>query len=132
MKKKIIICTSIIILLLCLVSLLIRSNKVKSDIYIKLYKPGTEEIINTVYLTDNEDITTLEKYIKTLAPLSSDEQVDLTLLQEIEINYKDIIIVGIQQDEEMYCYYKNIEEKVSGLSRMPYGLYEFIKRKINF
>ena len=96
------------------------------------YKIGTSYKIKEITLDSEQEIKKIGKYIKKIKPLSEDQKVKLLLSKEIEIKYGDDILVEIQLEETGYCYYTNKKEKVSYMSRMPKGLYQMVKEKINY
>ena len=90
------------------------------------YIVGNVSKIKTVTATSRSDLEKLHSYIKKLKPLEGNEKVKLALLREIEIQYNDYITVGIQLEEQDYCYYSNSKTKVSGICKMSKGLYNLV------
>jgi hypothetical protein len=138
-KNNIFIILSVVIILLlgCLfVPSLLDKDKDLNDkhlperVIIKQYEAGTSELIKEVVIDSKDEIEELSKYVSKLKPLSEHEMVNLALLQEIEIIYDDSISIGVQLEEEGYCYYKNTNENISSLSKMPKGLINWIKDNI--
>ncbi len=133
MKKKNVIIISIITILL-VVSILLLLNPSKNNpshkVTITQYKLGTDKVIKTITIDKERDIEELEKYIKDLKPLGQYEHVNLAFVQEIEINYDDSIRISIYLVEKGYCIFSNKKENTSGTSRMPKGLYDWVKNRI--
>lgn len=139
--KKAIFFISLSVLLIILDIFLIFGNKDKKEqkkektnsnyITIKQYKLGTDEIIKEIKIINKDDIKVLNTLKKDLKPLEDYERVNLALAQEINIVYDENISVGITLSEKGYCYYINKKKKISSLSHMPKGLYEFIVKKLN-
>lgn len=140
MKKIYIFLIGIVIFVLILSVVLIKNNSSKNktnnlnqyynNISITQYKAGTQIKLKTINIDNDNDIKELSKFVEQLKPLTDNEMVDLALLQEIKIQYNDDIIIGIQLGEKSYCDYINTKEKISSLSKIPEGLYEWIEEKI--
>ena len=110
----------------------LKSIDIPDTVSIIKYKIGTSYKIKEITLDSEQEIKKIGKYIKKIKPLSEDQKVKLLLSKEIEIKYGDDILVEIQLEETGYCYYTNKKEKVSYMSRMPKGLYQMVKEKINY
>jgi hypothetical protein len=137
MKKKKVFIILIVILILIISGVILKNssstNKMNSsnnNISIIKYKAGTSFKLKKININNDEDIKELSKYVEELKPLSATEMVDLAIMKEIDIQYNDYITISIQLDEESYCYYTNTEENISSLSKMPQGLYKWVKEKI--
>ena len=128
MKKKIILTLLIVLIIFAFTGCSKKKEEksVSNAIKIIQYKVGTEEIIKEIEITDDESINTLNEYLAKLEPLKPEEQVDLVLAQEISVVYNDNVSVGIQKEENYYCYYINKEKDISSLSKIPSGMYEFV------
>ena len=133
MKKKNIIIISIVAIIL-VISTVLLLNLFKSNpshkVTITQYKLGTDKVIKTIKIDKESDIKELEKYIEELKPLGQYEHVNLAFVQEIEINYDDSIRISIYLVEKGYCIFSNKKENTSGTSRMPKGLYNWVKNRI--
>ena len=138
--KKAIFFISLSVILIIIDIFLIFGNKskkenkeVKTDdkyITITQYKFGTDKIIKKIKITTKEDIKKLNNYKKELKPLEELERVAISIPQEINIKYDDNVLVGISLSEKNYCYYEHQKEKISDLSHIPKGLYDFVVNKL--
>lgn len=134
-QKKFVILIVIIFLIIFLGCLFVPSlfsnSNLPEEVTIIQYKAGGFEKIKEVKIEDQSKIKKLSKYVNKLKPLSEKEMVRLALLQEIEIIYDDSISIGIQLEEESYCYYINKDENISSLSKMPSGLLKWVKNNLD-
>ena len=136
-KQSIIIITivaALIVIISCLIGTLIKNSKettIPNEIVITQYEPGTNTQIKRIRITSPEEIKKVKKYINKIKPLSDKEMINLALLQEVVIDYGKSISVGIQLDEEIYCYYKDEEKNISSLAKNSHELYKWVKEKIN-
>ena len=94
------------------------------------YEYDTNDIAKKVKIDNKKDIKMIEDIIKDLKPLSGDEMVKLALMQDIVIEYNNNITIGIQEGIKGYCYYTNKDKNISGLARMPKGLYNWTINKL--
>ncbi len=90
------------------------------------YKPGEDEIIKKVDITNKDKINEISKYVDNLKPLTEDEMVNLMLYREIVIEYDHNITVGINIGQENYCDYINKAEGINSLSKLPKELYDLV------
>lgn len=137
-NKSVVIVAGIVLVLLlaCLVvpSLFEREEKLSNlpkEVVVTQYVPGDIEIVKEITIDNKEEIEELSNYVSKLKPLEEHEMVNLALLQEIEIIYGNSIIIGIQLDEEGYCYYENKDKNISSLSKMPFGLVKWVKDNLD-
>lgn len=125
-KNIVLILIAALILIISVILLIIFTTN-KSSINIKQYETGSIFYFKNINI-NNDNV--IKKYVKQLKPLSDSEMVDLMLLKDIEIEYNDDLTIIIQLEEKNYCYYINKKENISSLSKMPKGLYEWVKEKI--
>lgn len=144
MKKSILIFAIVLILFILLVCLLnpflfekngngveVENKNLPEAVTIKQYKPGSDELVKELKIYSKEKIEDLSRYVYKLKPLEEHEMVNLALLQEIDIVYNDSISIGVQLEVNGYCYYTNLDENISSLSKMPNGLVDWVKDNLD-
>lgn len=139
MKKRYIIWIVLIVLLLVaciLVTIKTRNIVDKTEkeiqekeineeyIVLKKYKEGTDKVIKEIKINDKDEVLEISNLINKIEPLKDEEQVNLALLNEYVIEYKDIRI-GFNSNYKYYCTYNNT------MSKLPLELYNLIMSKFN-
>lgn len=104
----------------------IKKNMSFDNIIITKYEIGTDIKRDSIELTNDREIKEMNEFIKNLKPLNNKQ---LAIAQEIEIKCGDFISIGIQLEERQYCYYEDKSKNISSISKMPDGLYEWIKEQ---
>lgn len=108
-----------------------KDNYIKSDeVLITEYKFGTDTIIKQLSVNSKKDINKLTKNISKLKLLKDKKKVNSSLASEVVIKYNDSITVEIQLSERKYCNYINKKKNISGISKLPDELYDYVADKL--
>jgi len=92
---------------------------------------GQNKIIKTVTIDSSIDLDEINKYARSVKPLSGNEMVKLALLDEIEIKLNDSKSIKIQLSEKSYCSISDSSNNSYDLSHMPSGLYDWVVKMLN-
>ena len=102
------------------------SAEVTSNVVLKVYKEGTDKIINTTNITDVENVKKIQQINENLKAVP-EANVKLAVAREWEITIdEDILISG--NFSESYCYYFNKEGNISKLVKKPEELNEWLDK----
>lgn len=132
MKKieKVIIIISIIIGLLAIIFSFTK-NKIENPEKVKIIKyENGFTIEKEIEISTQSELKKIQKEIEKVNLVTEKESVQLDIIRNIEIQYNDSIIIGIQEGEKVYCWYQNKEKNISRLAYLPDELYDFIIKKI--
>lgn len=131
-KSVLLVGIAVLLLIVSVVGLYFnKDNFVKSDeIIITEYKIGTDTIIKQLSITSKKDINKLTKYVSKIRPLKEKKKVGLSLAREVEIKYNDSITIEIQLSEKNNCNYINKSKEISGVAKIPDGLYDYVVDKL--
>ena len=97
-------------------------TETENDVYIKESK-------KIVYL-NNEDINTLNNYLKEIKKIPLEESVNLKLLGLIEIHINDTFIINMDRDESIYCEYTS-DTSSHELRTMPKEFHDWVINKLD-
>ena len=127
--NKVIIITSIIIGLLAIIFSLTK-NKIENPEKVKIIKyENGFTIEKEIEITSQPELKKIQNEIEKVNLVTEKESVQLDIIRNIEIQYNDSIIIGIQEGEKVYCWYQNKEKNISRLAYLPDELYDFIIKK---
>lgn len=100
------------------------SPEVTSNVVLKVYKEGTDKVLNTINVTDGENVKKIQQINENLKELPK-ANVKLAVAREWEITIdEDILISG--NFSEGYCYYYNKVANISKLVERPEKLNEWL------
>lgn len=128
--NKVIIITSIIIGLLAIIFSLTK-NKIENPEKVKIIKyENGFTIEKEIEITSQPELKKIQNEIEKVNLVTEKESVQLDIIRNIEIQYNDSIIIGIQEEEKVYCWYQDKEKNISRLAYLSDELYDFVIKKL--
>lgn len=127
MKKKYKLVMIVVLILIVIgIIAIFTFNQEKSSLKIEIIKYNNTGlgITNKIKVTSKKDQKKIQESIEEIKLVPEREMVDLSIMRQIEINYNDIVIIGIQEGQEYYCWYEDTNK--SGLAYLPTELYEIV------
>lgn len=129
MKKKYKLAMIVVLILIVIgIIAIFKFNQEKASLKIEIIKYDTVgmKIESKTKVTSIEEQKIIQENIEEIQLVPEQEMVDLLLMRQIEINYNDIVTIGIQEGQENYCWYE--DENQSGLAYLPKDLYEIVTK----
>lgn len=95
-----------------------------SNVVLKVYKEGTDKVINTLNITDGEKAKKVQEINENMKSLPKAD-VKLAVAREWEITIDEDILISGNFSED-YCYYFNNKENISKLVKRPENLNQLL------
>ena len=78
-----------------------------------------------------DDVSKLEEYLKEVREPTAEEMVDLSIIGEVKLVYKDGIVLYFDNISEGFCTYSSKESDNSSLRIVPKEFFDWVMNKID-
>ena len=106
----------------------------QTDYYIEKYDLSDTSIERKPvkkYNLTTDDVSKLEEYLKEVREPTAEEMVDLSIIGEVKLVYKDGIVLYFDNISEGFCTYSSKESDNSSLRIVPKEFFDWVMNKID-